>query len=394
MTNLKQALENTYNHRLDLVKASKIRSFDNEISAIPDLAKLTIGEPDLKTPEHIKQAAIRAMEEDQTHYTAQAGTAKIQEAIVGYLQRNHNLHYQADTEIVVTVGATEAIYAVFKTLVNPGDQFILPTPSFALYEPIITLLGGEVIDIDTSATNFRLSPTVLEDTLATHFKVKAVLLSYPNNPSGVTLTEDEVHALATVIKQHNVYAITDEIYSDLVYDFEPYSIARDSQDQTIYISGVSKAYAMTGWRIGFVAAPEAFLKRLRKVHAFMVTCPSAIDQAAAAEAFLNGDSDIETMRASYQERRDVLASGLTRLGLEYLKPAGAFYLFMKVPAEFEGDDRHFAITLAQEAKVGVIPGSAFGKGGNGYVRLSYASSMTVIKRALERIEQFKNEREN
>lgn len=386
MSELKAELEDVYNQRLDLVKPSKIRSFDNQVSGIDGLVKLTIGEPDLKTPEHIKQAAIKAMEENQTHYTAQAGTKALQDAIVGYLKCQHQLEYKADENILVTVGATEAIYAVLETMINPGDQVIIPTPAFALYAPIITLLGGEVIDVDTSSTDFKLNPTVLERTLKENDRVKAVLLSYPNNPSGVTLSEDEIHDLAKVIQDHDTFVITDEIYSDLTYDKEPYSIARDLPEQAIYISGVSKSFAMTGWRIGFVAAPKVFLDRLRKVHAFMVTCPSAIDQAAAAEAFANGDDDILTMRSTYKERRDVLYKGLTALGFEALYPDGAFYLFMKIPAQFDGNDEQFAIRLAQKAKVGVIPGSAFGHGGSGYVRLSYAASMANIKEALRRIE--------
>ncbi|CAK1248962.1 Aspartate/methionine/tyrosine aminotransferase (AspB) [Fructobacillus fructosus] len=385
MPELLPTLQKSYNQRLDLVKASKIRSFDNQVSSIPGLVKLTIGEPDLDTPAHIKQAVVFAMDQNQTHYTAQVGTKQLQSAITGYLRRKHDLSYQSETDILVTVGATEAIYGVLETLINPGDQFIIPTPAFALYEPIITLLGGEVIDIDTSTSDFKLDPTILEKTLSENKRVKAVMLSYPNNPSGVTLSEEEVHALAQVVKNRDLFVITDEIYSDLTYNQRPYSIVRDLPEQTIYISGVSKSYAMTGWRVGFVAAPAAFINRLRKVHAFMVTCPSSIDQAAAAEAFENGDTDIEAMLATYRERRDVLYQGLTDIGLKALYPDGAFYLFVKIPEQFGNDDEAFALRMAQIAKVGLIPGSSFGKGGRGYVRLSYAASMTKIKEALRRI---------
>lgn len=385
MPELLPQLEDSYNQRLDLVKASKIRSFDNQISDIEGLIKLTIGEPDFDTPDHIKEAAVKALNQNQTHYTAQAGTAALQEAIAGYLKRHHHLDYSAHSEIVVTVGATEAIYAILETLINPGDQFVIPTPAFALYEPIINLLGGEVIDVDTSETDFKLSPTVLEKVLSDNSRVKGVFLSYPNNPSGSTLSEDEIHALAKVIKKHHTFVISDEIYSDLTYDKKPYSIARDLPKQTIYISGVSKSYAMTGWRIGFVAAPADFIQRLRKVHAFMVTCPSAIDQAAAAEAFKNGDEDISQMRMEYRERRNVLYQGLASMGMRPLYPEGAFYLFVPAPESFQNDDELFALRLARMAKVGVIPGSAFGNGGKGYVRLSYAASMTDIKEALRRI---------
>ncbi|MFC4760522.1 aminotransferase class I/II-fold pyridoxal phosphate-dependent enzyme [Fructobacillus durionis] len=391
MPELLPQLEDSYNQRLNLVKPSKIRSFDNQISDIEGLVKLTIGEPDFDTPDHIKKAAIKAMQQNQTHYTAQAGTAALQEAIAGYLKRHHDLVYSAHSEIVATVGATEAIYAILETLINPGDQFVIPTPAFALYEPIINLLGGEVIDVDTSETDFKLSPTVLEKVLSENARVKAVFLSYPNNPSGSTLSEEEVHALAKVIKKHHVFVISDEIYSDLTYDKQPYSIARDLPKQTIYISGVSKSYAMTGWRIGFVAAPADFIARLRKIHAFMVTCPSAIDQAAAAEAFLNGDADIDKMRFEYRERRNVLFQGLTSMGLRPLYPEGAFYLFVPVPESFQNDDELFAFRLARMAKVGVIPGSAFGNGGKGYVRLSYAASMDSIKEALRRIKTALND---
>lgn len=376
-----------YNQRLNLVEASKIRAFDTRISKIEDLIKLTIGEPDLDTPEHIKEAALIAMQANQTHYTDQVGTQALREAIAGYLKRQHALTYQPDTDILVTVGATEAIYAVLETLVNPGDRFVIPSPAFALYEPIIRLLGGEVIDIDTSVTDFKLDPAVLDQVLQNHPEIKAVIMNYPNNPSGVTLSEGEVHALAKVIKRHAVLVITDEIYSDLTYDHPHYSLARDLPDQAIYISGVSKSYAMTGWRIGFVAAPADFIAHLWKVHAYLVTCPSAIDQAAAREAFEKGDADIQHMRDIYQERRDFIYQALAKLDVELLYPAGTFYLFVRVPASFKGNDEAFALWLAKTAKVGVIPGSVFGRGGRGYVRISYAASLDNLKEAMKRIEE-------
>ncbi|CAH1852125.1 aminotransferase class I/II-fold pyridoxal phosphate-dependent enzyme [Convivina praedatoris] len=388
MPGLSDKLKQTYNQRLDLVQPSSIRSFDQKVSSIEGLIKLTLGEPDLDTPEHIKVAAVKAIETNQSHYTAQPGTLALRQAIQSYLKEFHQLNYDAQGEIIATVGATEAIYAIFETLINPGDKIIIPTPVFGLYEPIVTMLGGQVVEIDTSLTGFKLTAEALEAALVEHGDaVKAVLLCYPNNPTGVALTDQEVQALAAVIKNHAIFVLSDEIYSDLVYQAEHHSIAQLLPEQTIYISGVSKSYAMTGWRIGFVAGPREFITQLTKVHAFMVTCPSSIDQAAATEAFAHGSCDFLAMREIYRERRDYLAQALTDLGFAVVLPEGAFYLFVKIPAIFNQDDTDFALQLAYQAKVGVIPGSAFGKGGQGYVRLSYASSLDALHKAVEQIKQ-------
>ncbi|MEJ6399740.1 aminotransferase class I/II-fold pyridoxal phosphate-dependent enzyme [Nicoliella lavandulae] len=389
MPNLSPKLTDVYNKRLDLVKPSGIRSFDKQISNIDGIIKLTIGEPDLNTPDHIKEAAIEAIKNNDTHYSAQPGKIELRNAIHHYLSVAHGLDYDPETEIVATIGATEALYATFETILNPGDKVILPTPIFALYEPIVTLLGGEVINVDTSKDNFKLTPEKLEEVLDREGdSVKAVLLNYPSNPIGVEYSESLIKDLASVIKKHNIFVLSDEIYCELTYGVEHHSIAEFIPEQTIYINGVSKSHAMTGWRIGFVAGPKPIVQKIIKTHAFMVTCPPDVDQDAATEALQNGLDDPISMRAIYERRRDYISNRLDQMKFETALPEGAFYIFAKIPKGLEQDDVKFALTLAKEAKVGVIPGSAFGPGGEGYIRMSYAASDEDIKTAMDRIETF------
>ncbi|MBW1605230.1 aminotransferase class I/II-fold pyridoxal phosphate-dependent enzyme [Lactobacillus sp. Sy-1] len=389
MPNLSPKLSRVYNQRLDLVKPSGIRSFDKQISSVDGIVKLTIGEPDLNTPEHIKEAAIKAIQDNDTHYSAQPGTIELRNAIHHYLSISRGLEYDPESEIIATIGATEALYATFETILNPGDKVILPTPTFALYEPIVTLLGGEVINVDTSKDNFVLTPEKLSEVLDREGdSVKAVLLNYPSNPIGVEYSESLIKGLADVIKAHNIFVLSDEIYCELTYGVEHHSIAEFIPEQTIYINGVSKSHAMTGWRIGFVAGPHEIVQKITKTHAFMVTCPSDIDQAAATEALQNGLDDPISMRAIYERRRDYISNRLDKMNFKTALPQGAFYIFANIPANLEQDDVKFGLTLAKEAKVGVIPGSAFGPGGEGYIRMSYAASDEDIKTAMDRIEKF------
>ncbi|WP_105956465.1 aminotransferase class I/II-fold pyridoxal phosphate-dependent enzyme [Apilactobacillus quenuiae] len=391
MPELSEGLTKTYNRRLNLIQPSNIRGFDNQISKIKDIIKLTIGEPDLNTPDHIKNAAKRNIDDDDSHYSNQAGKLQLRKAIHNYLFNDYGLDYNSEDEIVVTIGATEAIYATFETLLNPGDAVILPTPLFSLYEPIITLLGGKAIDLDTSSDSFKLKPELLKKVLDQYGdQVKAVLLNYPGNPTGIEYSVDEVKALANVIKQYDIFAITDEIYCELTYDVRHESLAKFLPEQTIYINGLSKSHAMTGWRIGYVCGPHSFIKKLLMVHAFMVTCPPDVTQMAAYEALQNGLKDSKQMRDIYKRRRDFISEKLTALGFKMAMPSGAFYVFVKIPARFGKNDTKFALSLAKQAKVGVIPGSCFGEGGQGYIRLSYAASKENIKEAIKRIEQFLN----
>ncbi|MBB1109432.1 MULTISPECIES: aminotransferase class I/II-fold pyridoxal phosphate-dependent enzyme [Limosilactobacillus] len=389
MPELSADLYGTVSHKLDALQPSGIREFNKEVSKIPGIIKLTLGEPDMATPEHVKQAAIRSIEEDDSHYAPQMGKPELLEAISDYIQNTRDVHYDPQTEIIATVGATEALDATLFAILNTGDKVVVPTPIFSLYFPLIEMTGATVVQVDTSADNFVLTPEKLEEVLEEEGKgVKAVILNYPSNPTGREYPQEVLAGLAEVIKKHHLYAIADEIYSELVYGVEHYSIATMIPERTIFISGLSKSHAMTGYRLGYVAAPAKIMANISKMHAFLVTTVTNNVQVAAAEALTNGLDDPLEFRKIYQHRRDLLVTGLKELGFEMLTPEGAFYLFAKIPTQFGTDDVAFAKQLAKEAKVGVTPGSAFGKGGDGYVRLSYASSDENLTEAIKRIGEF------
>lgn len=389
MPELSADLYGTVSHKLDALQPSGIREFNKEVSKIPGIIKLTLGEPDMATPEHVKQAAIRSIEEDDSHYAPQMGKPELLEAISDYIQNTRDVHYDPQTEIIATVGATEALDATLFAILNTGDKVVVPTPIFSLYFPLIEMTGATVVQVDTSADNFVLTPEKLEEVLEEEGKgVKAVILNYPSNPTGREYPQEVLAGLAEVIKKHHLYAIADEIYSELVYGVEHYSIATMIPERTIFISGLSKSHAMTGYRLGYVAAPAKIMANISKMHAFLVTTVTNNVQVAAAEALTNGLNDPLEFRKIYQHRRNLLVAGLKKLGFEMLTPEGAFYLFAKIPAQFGTDDVAFAKQLAKEAKVGVTPGSAFGKGGDGYVRLSYASSDENLTEAIKRIGEF------
>ena len=391
MPELSADLYGTVSHKLDALQPSGIREFNKEVSKIPGIIKLTLGEPDMATPEHVKQAAIRSIEEDDSHYAPQMGKPELLEAISDYIQNTRDVHYDPQTEIIATVGATEALDATLFAILNTGDKVVVPTPIFSLYFPLIEMTGATVVQVDTSADNFVLTPEKLEEVLEEEGKgVKAVILNYPSNPTGREYPQEVLAGLAEVIKKHHLYAIADEIYSELVYGVEHYSIATMIPERTIFISGLSKSHAMTGYRLGYVAAPDKIMANISKMHAFLVTTVTNNVQVAAAEALTNGLDDPLEFRKIYQHRRDLLVAGLKELGFEMLTPEGAFYLFAKIPTQFGTDDVAFAKQLAKEAKVGVTPGSAFGKGGDGYVRLSYASSDENLTEAIKRIGEFLN----
>ena len=389
MPELSADLYGTVSHKLDALQPSGIREFNKEVSKIPGIIKLTLGEPDMATPEHVKQAAIRSIEEDDSHYAPQMGKPELLEAISDYIQNTRDVHYNPQTEIIATVGATEALDATLFAILNTGDKVVVPTPIFSLYFPLIEMTGATVVQVDTSADNFVLTPEKLEEVLEEEGKgVKAVILNYPSNPTGREYPQEVLAGLAEVIKKHHLYAIADEIYSEFDCGVGHYSIATMIPERTIFISGLSKSHAMTGYRLGYVAAPAKIMANISKMHAFLVTTVTNNVQVAAAEALTNGLNDPLEFRKIYQHRRDLLVAGLKKLGFEMLTPEGAFYLFAKIPAQFGTDDVAFAKQLAKEAKVGVTPGSAFGKGGDGYVRLSYASSDENLTEAIKRIGEF------
>ncbi|HGF8075995.1 TPA: pyridoxal phosphate-dependent aminotransferase [Enterococcus faecium] len=388
MTNL----SNRFSPRLSRIEVSKIRQFDQQISSIPDVIKLTLGEPDFPTPEHVKQAGIAAIEEDFSHYTGMRGLEELREAACMFQQQRYGLTYDPQTEVLTTVGATEAIASALLSVLEEGDKVLIPAPAYSGYQPLVELAGAELIPIDTSDTGFVCQPEQFEKVFEQYESaVKAVILNYPNNPTGTTLSAKQLKAIAEVLKKYPVFVISDEVYAELTYSGTHMSIATYLPEQTIVISGLSKSHAMTGWRVGFIFAQKALIDELIKVHQYLVTAATTMSQKAAAEALINGVKDSENMKEQYQTRRDYLVQQLAPLGFEVTQPNGAFYLFCKLPAAIQTDSWQFCVELAEQAKVACIPGIAFGPEGEGYIRISYASSMEKLHEACKRIKDFLTE---
>lgn len=378
-----------FNQEVYKIAVSLIRTFDERVSSIPDILKLTLGEPDFNTPEHVKQSGMTAIEQNFSHYSGMAGLADVRAAASLFLKTKYQLDYDHQSEVLVTIGATEAISASLLATLEPGDKVLLPAPIYPGYEPIITLAHATPIYLDTSDNDFVLAPDVLEAALEEHGdQVKAVILNYPSNPTGVVYTREEVKALADVLKKYPVFVISDEIYSELTYDEPHVSIAEYLRDQTIVINGLSKSHAMTGWRIGFIFAPANLTAEIIKVHQYLVTAASTISQKAAVRALVEGINDAEVMKADYRARRDFLFEKMTGLGFDIAKPSGAFYLFAKIPAGFDQDSMAFCVDLAEKNQLAIIPGIAFGPEAEGYVRLSYAASMENLEEAMDRLTDY------
>ncbi|MCT3198351.1 aminotransferase class I/II-fold pyridoxal phosphate-dependent enzyme [Limosilactobacillus reuteri] len=369
-----------------------IREFDYQVSSIPGIIKLTLGEPDFNVPAAIKQAAIDSINANDSHYAPGNGTFALRQAIAHFMQDRYKLEYDPKNEIAVTVGATEGIFASLSTIINPGDEIIIPTPTFPFYMAVTKILGGIPIEVDTSGDDFVLTPARLQGVLEEHPNAKGLVLNYPSNPTGVTYTQDQIKALADTIKSTNLIVIADEIYSELVYGATHTSIANYIPEQTLILNGVSKSHAMTGYRIGFIAGPQELMKSVSAIHAMLVTAASNPAMAAAVAAFGTdeGKTATQEMKDAYEQRRDFVVNNLQKLGFELINPQGAFYVFVKIPEQYGNDDLKFATDLANEGKVAVIPGSFFGAGGQGYVRISYATSMENLTGALDNIAAFIN----
>lgn len=378
-----------FNKRLDKITPSPIRAFDEEVGQLENIIKLTLGEPDFNTPEKVKQAGIQAIKDNYSHYSQNPGLLELREAIADFMKEKYRVAYDPVNEITVSVGATEAYASSLLTILNPGDVVLMPSPAFPGYGPVIAMAGAEIVYMDTSDTDFILKKEQLEENLEKYgSRVKVVLLNYPTNPTGVTYNRDEVKEIADVIKQHDVFVLSDEIYSELIYDGEHVSIAEFLPEQTILVHGVSKSHAMTGWRIGFTLAPAEVTQEIRKVHQFFVTAASTVSQKAAQAALTESKDEGLVMRQAYKKRRDFMISALNKLGFDSAKPSGAFYIFAKIPSEFSLTSMEFCRELAYNHKVAVIPGNAFGPGGEGYVRISYAASMEDLKEAVNRLSDF------
>lgn len=383
-----ETLVNHMNHEIAAIQPSDILAFNAEIANIPGIVRLTLGEPDFNTPEHVKQAAIESIEADESHYAPSNGTLALRTAAAEFLAAKYDVHYDPASEVIITAGATGGIYTALTSILNPGDEVLIPTPIFPLYIAIVKLSGATPVFMDTSDNGFVLSPDQLQTTLAAHPKTKAVVLNFPSNPTGVTYRHDDLKALAAVLADQPIFVLSDEIYSKLTYGEPHESIANYLPTQTILLNGVSKSHAMTGWRIGIMCAPKAITAQLGKIHQFTVTSTTTNAQAAATEALKNGLDDAQVMKREYQERRDYLYDALNDLGFQSAKPEGAFYLFSKIPAGLPQNSMAFCRELAHEARVALIPGSSFGPGGEGYVRISYAASMADLKTAVTRLRTY------
>ncbi|GGB53462.1 aminotransferase A [Virgibacillus dakarensis] len=380
-------MQQLINQQVKNIEISGIRKFFNMVADETDVISLTIGQPDFYTPEHIKKAATHAIDQNRTTYTHNAGILELRKAIAAFNEANYGISYNPETEIIVTTGASQAIDITFRTLLNPGDEVILPGPIYPGYEPLITLAGANVIYADTTKDNFKLT----KDNLSNHItdKTKCVVLPYPSNPTGASFTKDELQELVTVLKQHNIFIVADEIYSELVYDYRHVSIASfpEVRDKTIVINGLSKSHAMTGFRIGYVLAPFWLREHMLKVHQYNVSCASSISQYAALEALTTGANDSAAMRDEYRRRRDYVYEKLIHMGLHVNRPDGAFYFFPKFP-NAAVNSFELGIRLVRQGKVALVPGDSFSYLGEGYMRLSYAYDLPTIKKGLANLETF------
>ncbi|ESS19336.1 pyridoxal phosphate-dependent aminotransferase [Streptococcus mutans] len=383
-------LSKRFNKNLNKIEVSMIRQFDQSISDIPDVLKLTLGEPDFATPKHIKEAAKRAIDADESHYTGMAGLLALRQAASAFVKEKYHLTYNPDNEILVTIGATEALSASLTAILEPGDKVLLPAPAYPGYEPVVNLVGAEVVEIDTRSNDFVLTPEMLEEAILKEGEaLKAVILNYPTNPTGVTYSRQQIKELADILQKYDIFVISDEVYAELTYTGEPHvSIAEYLPDQTILISGLSKSHAMTGWRLGLIFAPAVLTAQLIKSHQYLVTAATTSVQFAAIEALTNGKDDALPMKEEYIKRRNYIIEKMEAMKFKIIKPDGAFYIFAKIPVAQGQDSFKFLQDFAKEKAVAFIPGVAFGKYGEGYLRISYAASMETIKEAMKRLKEF------
>ena len=386
-------LTKRFNKQLDKIQVSLIRQFDQAISEIPGVLRLTLGEPDFTTPDHVKEAAKRAIDQDQSYYTGMSGLLTLRQAASDFVKEKYQLDYNPENEILVTIGATEALSATLTAILEEGDKVLLPAPAYPGYEPIVNLVGAEIVEIDTTENGFVLTPEMLEKAILEQGdKLKAVILNYPANPTGITYSREQLEALAAVLRKYEIFVVCDEVYSELTYTGENHvSLGTMLRDQAIIINGLSKSHAMTGWRLGFIFAPANFTAQLIKSHQYLVTAANTMAQHAAVEALTAGKDDAEPMKKEYIQRRDYIIEKMTDLGFEIIKPDGAFYIFAKIPAGYNQDSFAFLKDFAHKKAVAFIPGAAFGQYGEGYVRLSYAASMETISEAMKRLEEYMRE---
>jgi aminotransferase len=370
------------------IAPSGIRKFFGLVSEMKDVTALTVGEPDFATPWRVREAAIEALERGETYYTANAGLPRLCAAISDYMNRRFELNYNPKDEIFVTVGGSEAIDIAMRAVINPGDEVIVPLPAFVCYEPIAKMAGAKVVRINTKAENsFKLTPEELKAAITE--RTKLLVLPYPNNPTGAILTKEELSALAEVLSGTDILVLSDEIYAELTYGRHHVSVANieGMKERTILVSGFSKAYAMTGWRLGYLCAPAPLISQMLKLHQYAIMCAPTVSQIAAIEAMTSCDIEVEKMRAEYNRRRVMIYEGLKNIGIDSFMPEGAFYIYPNI-GKFGLSSEEFCERLLYEERCAIVPGTAFGECGEGFARISYAYSVKHISEALEKIERF------
>ena len=371
------------------MKPSGIRKFFDIVSEMPDAISLGVGEPDFDTPWHVVDEGIYSLEKGKTFYTSNSGLMELRKEICAWYQRKYGVVRKPATEALITVGGSEGIDLAIRALVSPGDEVIIPEPCYVSYVPCVALAGGVSVTISLKNENeFKLTPEELEEAITD--KTKALVLSFPNNPTGAIMTKEELEPIAELAIKHDLYVISDEIYSELTYGDAPhFSIAAlpGMSERTIVVNGFSKAYAMTGWRLGYALAPELIAREMTKIHQFCIMCAPTTSQYAAVEALRNGDKDIAKMRESYDKRRHFLLKQFEIMGLPCFEPKGAFYMFPCIK-EFGMSSDEFATTLLKQEELAVVPGSAFGDCGEGFLRISYAYSIDELREAMDRMGRF------
>ena len=370
------------------IPPSGIRVFFDLVLGMKDVISLGIGEPDFVTPWNVREAAIYSLEEGYTSYTSNKGLVELRQDISHYLKRKYSLDYDPNNEILITVGVSEAFDLALRAIINKGDNILIPEPYYVSYGPLVTLAGGRPVFIKTSPDKgFKI--TAKDILKHCDRNTKGIILNYPNNPTGTSYTKKELSAISKAVLKKNLIMISDEIYGDLTYDFDhtPFPTLPRMKERTIYLNGFSKSYAMTGWRIGYVCAPEKIVALMTKIHQYTMLCAPIMSQMAAREALKNGDRSMLQMKREYKRRRELVISGLNEIGLSCHKPEGAFYAFPSIK-ESHMTSMDFAKALLKKERVALVPGTAFGRSGEGYVRISYASSLSNIKEALVRIKRF------
>ena len=381
-------MRNPLSEKVVGIKPSGIRKFFDIVNEMDDVISLSVGEPDFDTPWHIRDEGIYSLEKGRTFYTSNAGLKDLREEICSYIRRKQGVEYHPQDEVFVTVGGSEGIDGAMRAMLDPGDEVLIPQPSFVSYEPCAILAGGVPVIIELKAENeFRLTAEELEAAITD--KTKLLVLPFPNNPTGAIMERKDLEAIAEVIIRHDLFVLSDEIYAELTYTEKHVSIVEipGMKERTILINGFSKAYAMTGWRLGYVCGPKNIIAQMLKIHQFAIMCAPTTSQYAAVEALRNGDNDVAEMKESYNQRRRYMIHAFQEMGLECFEPFGAFYLFPCIK-EFGMTSDEFATRFLHEEKVAVVPGTAFGDCGEGYLRISYAYSLENLKIAVGRLKDF------